>query len=134
MLCPSATGPVGWTIPVDIGYSRPVGILSCLRHIFETEGMRALFKGLGPTLVGVAPSRALYFSVYAKAKYTLNRSGVLLPDSKFVHVGAACFAGMLCICKLYFYSLNCLGRIETWSTKWSTKAKNLLKMLIQDML
>lgn len=94
-----------------------------------------MFKGLGPTLVGVAPSRALYFSVYAKAKHTLNRSGVLLPDSKFVHVGAACFAGMLCICKLHYYSLNCLGSIETWSTKWSTKARiPIEKMLIQDVL
>lgn len=82
---------------MDISYSKRVGILSCLRHIIEAEGMRALFKGLGPTLVGVAPSRALYFSLYAKAKHTLNRSGVMLPDSKFVHVGAACSAGMLCI-------------------------------------
>ena len=82
---------------MEISYSRPAGILSCLRHIMEAEGMRALFKGLGPTLVGVAPSRALYFSVYAKAKYTLNRSGIVSPDSKFVHIGAACSAGMLCI-------------------------------------
>lgn len=90
---------------MEIGYSRPVGILSCLRHIIEAEGLRALFKGLGPTLVGVAPSRALYFSVYAKAKHTLNRSGVVLPDSKFVHVGAACSAGTLCISvKLHYYS------------------------------
>lgn len=27
------------------------------RHIVETEGAKALFKGLGPNLVGVAPSR-----------------------------------------------------------------------------
>ena len=94
---------------MDISYSRPVGILSCLRHIIEAEGMRALFKGLGPTLVGVAPSRALYFSVYAKAKHTLNRSGVMLPDSKGVHVGAACSAGMLSIgVKLHYYSHHCL--------------------------
>lgn len=95
VLCPSATGPGCWSIPVEISYQRPVGILSCLRHIIQTEGMGALFKGLGPTLVGVAPSRALYFSVYAKAKHTLNKSGMVLPESKFVHVGSACSAGML---------------------------------------
>ena len=90
---------------MDFGYSKPAGILSCLRHIIEVEGMGALFKGLGPTLVGVAPSRALYFSVYAKAKHTLNESGFVLPDSKFVHVGAACSAGTLCISvKLHYYS------------------------------
>jgi len=27
------------------------------RHIMRTEGVRALFKGLGPTLIGIAPSR-----------------------------------------------------------------------------
>ena len=79
---------------MEISVPRPVGILSCLRHIIQTEGVAALFKGLGPTLVGVAPSRALYFSVYAKAKHALNNSGVVPPDSKFVHVGSACSAGM----------------------------------------
>ncbi|KAK3803604.1 hypothetical protein RRG08_023322 [Elysia crispata] len=33
------------------------GLVLCLRHIVKTEGVRGLFKGLGPTLVGVAPSR-----------------------------------------------------------------------------
>lgn len=80
---------------MEISYSRPVGIMSCLKHIIQTEGMGALFKGLGPTLVGVAPSRAFYFTVYAKAKHTLNKSGVVLPESKFVHTGSACSAGML---------------------------------------
>ena len=28
-----------------------------IRHIIETEGAKALFKGLGPNLIGVAPSR-----------------------------------------------------------------------------
>lgn len=27
------------------------------RHILETEGVQGLFRGLGPNLVGVAPSR-----------------------------------------------------------------------------
>ena len=34
-----------------------LGIILHLRFILENEGYRALFKGLGPTLVGVAPSR-----------------------------------------------------------------------------
>ena len=72
---------------------RPAGILSCLKHIIQAEGVGALFKGLGPTLVGVAPSRAVYFSMYAKMKQVLNRSGFVIPDSKCVHIGSACSAG-----------------------------------------
>ena len=55
--------------------------------------MRALFRGLGPNLVGVAPSRAIYFGMYATAKTTLNKSGLIQSDSKLVHMAAACSAG-----------------------------------------
>ena len=78
---------------MEISVERPVGIVSCLRHIVQTEGIAALFKGLGPTLVGVAPSRAVYFAVYAKSKQVLNRTGRAAQESKLVHVGAACCAG-----------------------------------------
>lgn len=54
---------------------KSLSILQCLRHIVETEGSRALFKGLGPNIVGVAPSRAFYFATYSKAKETLNKFG-----------------------------------------------------------
>lgn len=33
-----------------------------IRHIVETEGPKALFKGLGPNLIGVAPSRSVWFT------------------------------------------------------------------------
>ncbi|CDQ90086.1 unnamed protein product [Oncorhynchus mykiss] len=35
----------------------PPGPLHCLKLILEKEGPRSLFRGLGPNLVGVAPSR-----------------------------------------------------------------------------
>lgn len=49
--------------------------MQCLRHIVETEGVRALFKGLGPNIVGVAPSRAIYFCAYSQTKNALNTQG-----------------------------------------------------------
>ncbi|CAI9724907.1 solute carrier family 25 member 36-like [Octopus vulgaris] len=67
------------------------GIYVCLRHIVETEGLKGLFKGLGPNLVGVAPSRALYFFAYANMKMTLN--SVLAPDTPLVHIFSALAAG-----------------------------------------
>lgn len=63
------------------------------RSIFETEGARGLFKGLGPTVFGVAPSRAIYFSAYSQSKRALN--DYLPPNSPIVHICSAGVAGML---------------------------------------
>uniref|UniRef100_A0A8D3D580 Solute carrier family 25 member 36a n=1 Tax=Scophthalmus maximus TaxID=52904 RepID=A0A8D3D580_SCOMX len=65
----------------------PPGPLHCLKLILEREGPRSLFRGLGPNLVGVAPSRAIYFAAYSTAKEKLN--GVLEPDSTQVHMVSA---------------------------------------------
>lgn len=87
--CMSSLGPV----PVQLTYQKPTGILMCLKNIIQHEGVTKLFRGLGPTLIGIAPSRAIYFSCYAKAKKTLNQSGWVSPESKVVHMLASCSAG-----------------------------------------
>ncbi|KAK7093842.1 solute carrier family 25 member 36-like [Littorina saxatilis] len=86
--------PVDRPIPAVLhhGGSKTAGIIFCLRHILQTEGVRGLFKGLGPNLVGVAPSRAIYFGAYAKSKRTLNE--VLTPDTPIVHLCSAIVAGV----------------------------------------
>jgi len=48
--CPS-------TIQVKPPKEGGVVLWNCIRHIVNTEGPRALFKGLAPNLLGVAPSR-----------------------------------------------------------------------------
>lgn len=68
------------------------GLILCLKHIVKTEGVRGLFKGLGPTLVGVAPSRAIYFGAYANSKQMLNN--VVTPETHFVHLCSAIAAGV----------------------------------------
>ena len=60
--------------------------------MFQIEGARAFYKGLGPTLVGIAPTRAIYFCAYEKAKRSLN--GVLTPHSHQVHMTAALIGGV----------------------------------------
>lgn len=64
----------------------------CWRYIFETEGPRGLFKGLGPTVFGVAPSRAIYFSTYSSSKSFYN--DYLPPNSPLVHICSAGSAGL----------------------------------------
>ncbi|XP_072297340.1 solute carrier family 25 member 36-A-like [Eucyclogobius newberryi] len=73
----------------------PPGPMHCLKLILEREGARALFRGLGPNLVGVAPSRAIYFAAYSMAKEKLN--GVFEPDSTQVHMVSAGMAGFTAI-------------------------------------
>jgi len=61
------------------------------RLIIEKEGPRALFRGLGPNLVGVAPSRAIYFCSYSQSKKTYNQ--IFPSDSPVVHICSAATAG-----------------------------------------
>lgn len=69
-----------------------IGIWRCIKHIIETEGTRALFKGLGPNLVGVAPSRAIYFCTYSNTKGFLNE--IWTPESSLIHMCSAVCAGV----------------------------------------
>ncbi|XP_030073118.1 solute carrier family 25 member 36 [Microcaecilia unicolor] len=71
------------------------GPLHCLRMILQKEGPRSLFRGLGPNLVGVAPSRAIYFAAYSGCKERLNH--VLTADSTPVHMVSAGVAGFTAI-------------------------------------
>ncbi|XP_066253775.1 mitochondrial carrier protein Rim2 isoform X2 [Euwallacea similis] len=83
----------GFTTPPPLRIGNDMGIMQCIRHIVKHEGPMALFKGLGPNLIGVAPSRAVYFSTYSQAKRFWN--SILPPDSPVVHVCSASCAGFM---------------------------------------
>ncbi|XP_069506717.1 solute carrier family 25 member 36-A-like [Ambystoma mexicanum] len=81
-------------------FSRPArvsatGVLEVLRNILQKEGHRSLFRGLGPTVIGVAPTRAIYFGAYSCAKEICNSH--LEPETKAVHMLSASFAGFVSI-------------------------------------
>ena len=61
------------------------------RQIVLEEGKQALFKGLGANLVGVAPTRAIYFCTYSTAKKKYSQ--IMTPNSHAVHMCAAGTAG-----------------------------------------
>lgn len=52
----------------------------------------ALWRGLGPNLVGVAPSRAIYFCSYSQMKKALTTK-LSFPEGPFVHILSASWAG-----------------------------------------
>ena len=68
-----------------------ISLIGCLRYIVKNEGPGALWKGLGPNLVGVAPSRAIYFCAYAQTKKFCN--SVMKPETPMVHICSAACAG-----------------------------------------
>lgn len=62
------------------------------RYIIEVEGFQALFRGLGPNLVGVAPSRAIYFCSYSQMKKFITNS-MNISEGPLVHIVSASWAG-----------------------------------------
>lgn len=90
---PQVVALSGFTAPPPLRVGNDMGIGQCIRHIIKHEGPMALFKGLGPNLIGVAPSRAVYFSTYSQAKRFWN--SLLPPDSPVVHVCSASCAGFM---------------------------------------
>ncbi|KAK0396206.1 hypothetical protein QR680_001620 [Steinernema hermaphroditum] len=70
-------------------------VFTHVAHIVKKEGVGALYKGLGPNLVGVAPSKAVYFYVYSTSKRFWNENPSFLPDSAIVHMMSAGTAGFV---------------------------------------
>lgn len=69
------------------------GTLISLRRIWSEEGLRGLYRGLGPTLLGYLPTFSIYFPAYHNYKYYLakwtNRTG----NDPVIHLISAIGAG-----------------------------------------
>lgn len=79
--------------PVRLAAGHVAGTLSALRSVAMQEGVGGLWSGVGATIIGVLPSRAIYFSTYHRGKAVLAESTGLLDSDPRVHLGAACLAG-----------------------------------------
>ncbi|XP_071839855.1 solute carrier family 25 member 36-A-like [Apostichopus japonicus] len=93
---------------------RSLGVFQSLKTICIEEGGSALFRGLGPNLVGIAPSRAIYFGAYASAKNFLNTK--LEPESSMVHLLSAASGG--------FISSTCTNPIWLIKTRLQLEHRN----------
>ncbi|KAJ3821947.1 mitochondrial carrier protein RIM2 [Lentinula raphanica] len=65
-----------------------------LRDIYREESPRALFKGLGPTLVGVIPARSINFFTYGNGKQIIANTFNDGKENSYVHLCAAAIAGI----------------------------------------
>lgn len=66
-----------------------------LFSIHRVEGWRALFKGLGPNLVGVVPARAINFWAYGNGKRLMSERFNGGQENALVHLCAAAAAGII---------------------------------------
>ncbi|KDQ61855.1 hypothetical protein JAAARDRAFT_31336 [Jaapia argillacea MUCL 33604] len=66
-----------------------------IRDIYREESPRALFKGLGPTLVGVIPARSINFFTYGNGKQLIANTFNNGQENTFVHLSAAALAGIV---------------------------------------
>ena len=90
----------GIPAPHKLPYTR-----AALLHISETgqilaqipkvEGWRALFKGLGPNLIGVVPARAINFWAYGNGKRVYSSLFFNGQETATVHLLAAATAGII---------------------------------------
>ncbi|UNI22434.1 Pyrimidine nucleotide transporter, mitochondrial [Purpureocillium takamizusanense] len=68
--------------------------IQILRGVYQTEGARALFKGLGPNLIGVVPARSINFYVYGNGKRLLAEHWNRGEEAPWVHLVAGVMAGV----------------------------------------
>lgn len=69
--------------------------LQIIGNVYKTEGSRALFKGLGPNLVGVVPARAINFYVYGNGKRIISQYANNGEEAPWVHLSAGVAAGVV---------------------------------------
>ncbi|KAM4061212.1 mitochondrial carrier protein [Hirsutella rhossiliensis] len=68
--------------------------LQILASVYRTEGPRALFKGLGPNLIGVVPARSINFYVYGNGKRLISQYWNRGQEAPWVHLLAGVAAGV----------------------------------------
>ena len=67
------------------------GAVAVASYIFKNEGYKGFFKGVRPLLVGIVPTRAIYYWSYSISKKSLKE---FIGDSPLNHLSSAFFAGV----------------------------------------
>jgi solute carrier family 25 protein 33/36 len=68
--------------------------MQILASVYRLEGPRALFKGLGPNLVGVVPARSIHFYTYGNGKRLVAEHLNNGREAAWVHLTAGTMAGV----------------------------------------
>lgn len=80
--------------PLQAAWYHLTDTVRILGVVRQTEGASALFKGLGPNLVGVIPARSINFYVYGNGKRILAERWNRGQEAPWVHMLAGAVAGI----------------------------------------
>ena len=69
--------------------------LGVIKGLYVTEGPRALFKGLGPNLVGVIPARSINFFTYGATKEFISTNFHSGQEATWIHLVSRISAGFV---------------------------------------
>jgi solute carrier family 25 ornithine transporter 2/15 len=80
VICGGIGGVTLWTVifPTDVVKSRiqinklNISMTQCMREIVQKEGVRALYNGLGPTVIRTFPATGALFVAYEYTKKFLT--------------------------------------------------------------
>ncbi|KAJ7876281.1 mitochondrial carrier protein RIM2 [Mycena leptocephala] len=95
MTMAGVNGAAAYTAPRSNLFYNFVETGHILRDIYREESPRALFKGLGPTLVGVIPARSINFFTYGNGKQMIANNFNDGRENTWVHLAAAAIAGIV---------------------------------------
>lgn len=81
--------------PVSKAFAHVSDTVGILSNVYRNEGVRSLFKGLGPNLVGVIPARSINFFTYGLGKDFFSRHLNNGQESVQIHLMSAACAGII---------------------------------------
>lgn len=81
--------------PVGKAFAHVKDTVGIISNVYRLEGVRALFKGLGPNLVGVIPARSINFFTYGLGKELISKHFNDGKESVGVQLAAAACAGIV---------------------------------------
>lgn len=81
--------------PINIAFQHFRETCGVILSIHRNEGGRALFRGLGPNLVGVIPARSINFFTYGASKEILSQKFNKGQEATWIHLLAGISAGFV---------------------------------------
>ena len=92
------------------------GIADTVKNILRENGIRGLYRGLGPTLLGYLPTWAIYFTVYDTIKLRFGGPRELQPDEMERLYPAAQVKGYQPVMREHPWSLHLLSAMTAGAT------------------